>query len=156
MNPTAKIETSKGSIELELWPDKAPRHVENFIKLAESGFYDGLRFHRVIPGFMVQTGCPQGTGTGGPGWNVDAEFNDAPFSKGVLGMARAQDPNSAGSQFFVCVEDAPHLTGQYTAFGRVSEGQSVADDISAADRDGRDCPMDEIVMTKVTISKGEG
>ena len=91
-----------------------------------------------------------------PGWNVDAEFNDAPFSKGVLGMARAQDPNSAGSQFFVCVEDAPHLTGQYTAFGRVSEGQSVADDISAADRDGRDCPMDEIVMTKVTISKGEG
>ncbi len=156
MNPTAKIETSKGSIDLELWPDKAPRHVENFIKLAESGFYDGLRFHRVIPGFMVQTGCPQGTGTGGPGWNVDAEFNDAPFSKGVLGMARAQDPNSAGSQFFVCVEDAPHLTGQYTAFGRVSEGQSVADDISAADRDGRDCPMDEIVMTKVTISKGEG
>ena len=156
MNPTAKIETSKGSIALELWPEKAPRHVENFIKLAESGFYDGLKFHRVIPGFMVQTGCPQGTGTGGPGWNVDAEFNDAPFSKGVLGMARAQDPNSAGSQFFVCVEDAPHLTGQYTAFGCVADGQGVADDISAVDRDGGDCPMDEIVMTKVTISKGEG
>ena len=155
MNPTAKIDTSKGCIELELWPDKAPNHVDNFVKLAESGFYDGLAFHRVIPDFMVQTGCPQGTGTGGPGWNVKAEFNDAPFVKGVLGMARAQDPDSAGSQFFVCVADTPHLTGQYTAFGRVAVGQGVVDEIATLDRDGRDRPLDDVVMTKVTIVKEE-
>ena len=156
MNPTATIETSQGTITLELWPDKAPKHVENFVKLAEDGFYDGLVFHRVIPNFMVQTGCPQGTGTGGPGWNVDAEFNDASFEKGVLGMARAQDPNSAGSQFFICVADTPHLDGQYTAFGKVSEGQDVADAIADADRDGRDRPFDDIVMTKVSITGEQG
>jgi len=156
MNPTATIETSKGSIELELWPEKAPKHVDNFVKLVEQGFYDGLVFHRVIPNFMVQTGCPQGTGTGGPGWNIDAEFNDASFSKGVLGMARAADPNSAGSQFFICIADTPHLDGQYTAFGAVTSGQEVADAIGDADRDGRDRPVDEIVMTKVSVHKGDG
>lgn len=154
MNPTATIETSQGTIKLELWPEKAPGHVDNFVKLAEQGFYDGLVFHRVIPGFMVQTGCPQGTGTGGPGWNVNAEFNDAPFSKGVLGMARAQDPNSAGSQFFICVDDAPHLTGQYTAFGKVTTGQEVADAIAGVDRDGRDRPLDDILMSKVSVDTG--
>ena len=154
MNPTATIETSQGNIQLELWPDKAPAHVDNFVKLAEQGFYDGLVFHRVIPDFMVQTGCPQGMGTGGPGWNVDAEFNDAPFMKGVLGMARSQDPNSAGSQFFICVADTAHLTGQYTAFGKVTEGQDVADAISSVDRDGSDRPLAEVVMTKVAIVKG--
>lgn len=156
MNPTATIETSQGTITIELWPDKAPNHVENFVKLAEDGFYNGLVFHRVIPNFMVQTGCPQGTGTGGPGWNVNAEFNDASFEKGVLGMARAADPNSAGSQFFVCVADTPHLDGQYTAFGKVISGQDVADAIAEVDRDGRDRPFDDIVMTKVTITRGDG
>jgi peptidyl-prolyl cis-trans isomerase B (cyclophilin B) len=156
MNPTATIETSEGTISVELWPQKAPRHVENFVKLAEDGFYDDLLFHRVIPGFMVQTGCPQGSGTGGPGWRVPAEFNDAPFTKGVLGMARAQDPDSAGSQFFICVADAAHLTGQYTAFGRVTSGQDVADRIAAKDRDRSDRPKEDIKMVRVTVDKGEG
>lgn len=155
MNQTATIETSQGTIHLELWPDKAPAHVDNFMKLAEQGFYDGLVFHRVIPNFMVQTGCPQGTGTGGPGWNVDAEFHDAPFVTGVLGMARASDPNSAGSQFFICVANTPQLTGEYTAFGKVTAGQDVADAISAVDRDGSDRPLADIVMSKVSVVKGE-
>jgi peptidyl-prolyl cis-trans isomerase B (cyclophilin B) len=128
--------------------------VANFIKLAEKGFYDGLVFHRVIPRFMIQTGCPQGTGTGGPGWQVDAEFNKESFSKGVLGAARSQDVNSAGSQFFVCVADAPHLTGQYTAFGKVLTGQTVADAISEVSRDGRDRPKSEVKLVKVTVTKG--
>jgi peptidyl-prolyl cis-trans isomerase B (cyclophilin B) len=148
----ATIETSKGTIELELWPDKAPKHVANFEKLASDGFYDGLIFHRVIPGFMVQGGCPDGTGMGGPGWNVDAEFNDESFVKGVLGMARAQDPNSAGSQFFICVDNAEFLTGQYTAFGKVTAGQDVADAIADVSRDGSDRPHDEIKMTSVKVS----
>lgn len=148
---SATITTSQGEIQVELWPDKAPKHVENFKKLADDGFYDDLIFHRVIPDFMVQTGCPQGTGTGGPGWNVSAEFNDAPFEKGVLGMARASDPNSAGSQFFICVADSPWLNGQYTAFGKVTAGQDVADAISAAPRDGRDRPLEEIALEKVRV-----
>lgn len=149
---SATLSTSMGEIEVELWPDKAPKHVANFEKLAAQGFYDDLSFHRVIPDFMVQTGCPQGTGTGGPGWNVDAEFNDAPFEKGVLGMARAQDPNSAGSQFFICVADSPWLNGQYTAFGKVTSGQDVADAISAVPRDGRDRPLKGVGLTKVTVA----
>ena len=151
MATTAVIETSQGNIELELWPDKAPKHVENFIKLAKDGFYDDLIFHRVIPNFMIQTGCPDGTGRGGPGWSVDAEFNDESFEKGALGMARSSNPNSAGSQFFVCVADTPHLNGQYTAFGRVTAGQDVADRIGAVDRDGQDRPFVDVKMTKVTV-----
>jgi peptidyl-prolyl cis-trans isomerase B (cyclophilin B) len=147
----ATIQTSQGQIEVELWADKAPNHVANFKKLADDGFYDGLIFHRVIPDFMVQTGCPQGTGTGGPGWNVDAEFNDASFTKGVLGMARSASPNSAGSQFFICVADCDWLDGQYTAFGKVTSGQDVADAISAVDRDHGDRPFDVIKMEKVTV-----
>ena len=147
----ATIATNKGTIELELWPDKAPNHVANLEKLAKDGFYDGLVFHRVIPGFMIQGGCPDGTGRGGPGWNVDAEFNDAPFMKGVLGMARSASPNSAGSQFFICTADAPHLTGQYTAFGTVAAGQDVADAIAAVDRDGNDRPHSDIVIEKITV-----
>ncbi|HMS16401.1 MAG TPA: peptidylprolyl isomerase [Planctomycetota bacterium] len=154
MTTTATIETSLGTISLELWPDKAPKHVANFVKLAEQGFYDNLIFHRVIPRFMVQTGCPQGSGTGGPGWKVDAEFNKESFLTGVLGMARSQDPNSAGSQFFICVADAPHLTGQYTAFGKVVSGQSVANAIAEVPRDGRDRPKSDVKMIKVTVSKG--
>jgi len=154
MTTTATIETSLGTISLELWPDKAPKHVANFVKLAEQGFYDNLIFHRVIPRFMVQTGCPQGSGTGGPGWKVDAEFNKESFVTGVLGMARSQDPNSAGSQFFICVADAPHLTGQYTAFGKVVSGQSVANAIAEVPRDGRDRPKSDVKMIKVTVNKG--
>ncbi|MCA9321021.1 MAG: peptidylprolyl isomerase [Planctomycetes bacterium] len=147
----ATIVTNKGTIELELWPDKAPKHVENLAKLAKDGFYDGLIFHRVIPGFMIQCGCPQGKGTGGPGWNIDAEFNQEPFVKGVLGMARAQSPNSAGSQFFVCVDDAHFLTGQYTAFGKVTAGQDVADAIAEVSRDGQDRPHDEIKIESLRV-----
>jgi len=147
----ATIVTSQGSIVAELWPDRAPQHVENFKKLADKGFYDGLLFHRVIPEFMIQTGCPEGTGMGGPGWTVDAEFNDAEFTKGVLGMARSQHPDSAGSQFFICVADSPWLNGQYTAFGTVTSGQDVADAISNVDRDGRDRPVSKVVVESVTV-----
>jgi len=149
---TASLVTSEGEITIELWPDKAPKHVANFAKLARSGFYDGLVFHRVIPDFMVQTGCPEGTGRGGPGWRVAAEFNDASFAKGVVGMARSQDPDSAGSQFFICVADCAWLDGQYTAFGRVTSGQEVADQISRAKRDRNDTPEDEIKLESVSMA----
>ena len=111
----------------ELYPEIAPKSVENFVKLVESGFYDGLIFHRVIPGFMIQGGCPNGNGMGGPGWTIEGEFemngfkNDLKHTRGVLSMARAMDPNSAGSQFFIMVEDAPHLDGQYAAFGKIAD-----------------------------------
>jgi len=147
----ATIQTSLGTIELELWPEKAPGHVANFGKLADEGFYNGLLFHRVIPDFMIQTGCPLGNGTGGPGWNVDAEFHDVPFAKGTVGMARAKDPNSAGSQFFICVADCSWLDGQYTAFGRLTSGQEVADAISRVPRDARDLPREAVSVTSVTV-----
>lgn len=147
------INTTHGPIVVELWDDVAPGHAENFIKLAKAGFYDGLSFHRIIPNFVIQGGCPEGTGTGGPGWNVDAEFNDRPHEEGVLSMARSADPNSAGSQFFICLgrEHCQHLDGQYTGFGRVVEGIEVVRAIGAADTDGRDCPMEPIVMTEVKM-----
>jgi peptidyl-prolyl cis-trans isomerase B (cyclophilin B) len=129
---TAVIETSAGAMELEFLPTKAPGHVGNFVELAEKGFYDGTVFHRTIPGFMIQGGCPQGTGTGGPGYTIAAEFNDTPHVRGVLSMARAQDPNSAGSQFFICHGDARFLDKQYTAFGRLKSGQDVLDKIAQA------------------------
>jgi len=147
----AILEASMGRIEIELWPDKAPNHVANLKKLADSKFYDGLIFHRVIPNFMIQTGCPHGRGTHGPGWNIDAEFNDAAFDKGVVGMARSQDPNSAGSQFFICVDDAHWLNGEYTAFGKVVAGQDVADAISRVARDGSDRPHDEVTITSLVV-----
>ncbi len=126
---TAEIQTSAGSMTLEFLPRKAPGHVDNFVKLAEKGFYDGTVFHRTIPGFMIQGGCPQGTGTGGPGYNLKAEFNDTPHVRGVLSMARSQDPNSAGSQFFICHGEARFLDRQYTAFGRLTAGGEVLDKI---------------------------
>jgi peptidyl-prolyl cis-trans isomerase B (cyclophilin B) len=129
---TAVIETSAGAMELEFLPGKAPGHVGNFVELAEKGFYDGTVFHRTIPGFMIQGGCPQGTGTGGPGYTIAAEFNDTPHVRGVLSMARAQDPDSAGSQFFICHGDARFLDKQYTAFGRLTSGQDVLDKIAQA------------------------
>jgi len=150
--PTAAIETSKGTITVELWDDVAPKHAENFQKLARSGFYDGVIFHRIIPGFMIQGGCPEGTGTGGPGWNVDAEFNDREHHEGVLSMARSQDPNSAGSQFFICLgrDHCQHLDGQYTAFGKVTEGIEVVRDIGSTTTGHGDRPVEDISMTTVT------
>jgi peptidyl-prolyl cis-trans isomerase B (cyclophilin B) len=129
---TATLETTAGSMKLEFFTDKAPGHVENFVKLAEKGFYDGTVFHRTIAGFMIQGGCPKGTGTGGPGYTIKAEFNDTPHVKGVLSMARAADPNSAGSQFFICHGDASFLDNQYTAFGRLIDGMDTLDSIAKA------------------------
>ena len=148
----ATIKTNLGTIELDLWPDRAPGHVENLKKLADKGFYNGLIFHRVIPGFMIQGGCPDGTGMGGPGYNIRAEFTDAMFTKGVLGMARSQDPDSGGSQFFICSADAFHLNEQYTAFGKVSSGMDVADEIAAVPRNGMDKPDTDVVIETFTVS----
>lgn len=153
---TIQMENGK-EIKLELYPDKAPITVENFVKLAKEGFYDGLIFHRVIQGFMIQGGCPQGTGTGGPGYSIKGEFsangvpNDLKHSRGVLSMARAMHPDSAGSQFFIMVEPAPHLDGQYAAFGKVIEGLDVADAIVSADRNRMDKPYQDQRMKTVTV-----
>ena len=143
-----KIEMEDGGIMRgELYPEIAPKTVENFIKLVEDGFYDGLIFHRVIPGFMIQGGCPNGNGMGGPGYTIKGEFtangfrNDLKHERGVLSMARAMDPNSAGSQFFIMTSTSPHLDGQYASFGRVLEGMAVADKIVNARRDFRDKPL---------------
>lgn len=131
-NPTIQIEMNNGDlIRAELYPEIAPKTVENFLKLINDGFYDGLTFHRVIPGFMVQGGCPDGSGMGGPGWNIVGEFsqngitNDLKHSRGVLSMARSQDPDSAGSQFFIMTDDSPHLDGAYAAFGKVLDESSL-------------------------------
>ena len=131
-NTKVTLKTTAGDMTLELFADKAPKHVANFIKLAGDGFYDGTIFHRTLPGFMIQGGCPDGTGMGGPGWSVDAEFNDTPHTRGILSMARSQDPNSAGSQFFICHGDADFLNGEYTAFGRLTDGDDVLDAIANA------------------------
>lgn len=157
-NPIVTIEMEDGGVmTAELYPEVAPNTVNNFISLIQSGFYDGLIFHRVIPGFMIQGGCPQGTGTGGPGYGIKGEFNgngvknDFKHDKGVLSMARAMSPNSAGSQFFVMVEKAPHLDGQYAAFGQVTGGIDVADGIVAVERDRMDRPRADQRMKKVTV-----
>jgi len=124
-----RIETGEGEICIELYPDDAPNTVANFKALAGKGFYDGLNFHRVIPGFVAQGGCPRGDGTGGPGYKVKAEFNSRKHERGVLSMARSSDPDSAGSQFYICYAAHPHLDGQYTVFGKVTEGMDVVDKI---------------------------
>ncbi|MCC7147380.1 MAG: peptidylprolyl isomerase [Phycisphaeraceae bacterium] len=131
--PQVQLQTSEGDILVELWPDVAPGHAENFLKLSRQGFYDGLTFHRIIPRFVIQGGCPRGDGTGGPGWQVKAEFNERPHDKGVLSMARSADPDSAGSQFFICLsrEHCQHLDRQYTAFGKVVTGLEAVDKIAA-------------------------
>ena len=156
-NEIAVIETSLGNIEFELLEDVAPGHVQNFKDLANSDFYNGTTFHRVIPGFMVQGGDPNtksddrsSHGMGGPGHTIKAEFNDEPHVRGIVSMARSQDPDSAGSQFFVVVKDSDFLDGQYTAFGRVISGMDVADKIVDSPRDDRDNTIDRIEM-KVTI-----
>ncbi len=156
-NEIGVIETSHGTIEVEFFEDKASGHVKNFKDLASKEFYNGTTFHRVIPGFMIQGGDPNtktndrsSHGMGGPGYTIDAEFNDARHDRGVLSMARSQDPNSAGSQFFIVVKDSHFLDGQYTAFGKVTSGMDVADKIMDVDRDARDNPTDRIEM-KVKI-----
>jgi cyclophilin family peptidyl-prolyl cis-trans isomerase len=151
--PKARISTTKGDMVVELWNDVAPGHVENFTKLAGDGFYNGLTFHRIIPEFVIQGGCPEGTGTGGPGWTVKNEFNDREHVEGTLSMARSSDPDSAGSQFFVCLgrEHCQHLDNQYTAFGQVIEGMDVVRAIGGTETDGRERPCEDVCMTTVEV-----
>ena len=157
-NPMVTFELEDGGkMVAELYPDVAPNTVNNFISLVQKGYYDGLIFHRVIPGFMIQGGCPDDTGMGGPGYSIKGEFtgngfqNDLVHDRGVLSMARTMAPDSAGSQFFVMVEKAPHLDGQYAAFGKVIEGMEVADAIVNAKRDWNDKPRQPQRMKKVTV-----
>ncbi len=152
------IEMENGGImELELYPDKAPLTVKNFEKLVISGFYDGLGFHRIIEGFMIQGGDPKGNGTGGPGWHIKGEFasngvkNDLKHTRGVISMARSADPDSAGSQFFIMHDDAPHLDGQYAAFGKLVKGYEVLDEIASVRTGFRDEPRYPQIMKKVYI-----
>ena len=156
----AVIETKFGKIEIQFFEDKAPGHVKNFKDLANKGFYDGTIFHRVIPGFMIQGGDPNTKGDdrsthgiGGPGYSIKAEFNDTPHKRGTLSMARSQDPDSAGSQFFVVVKDSGFLDGQYTAFGKVLTGMAVADQIVNSPRDRRDNPNKRIEMKVKVINR---
>ena len=163
MAETAVIETKFGEIEIEFLNDKAPGHVKNFLDLARKGFYDGTTFHRVIPGFMIQGGCPNtkdakrpkdAHGTGGPGYTIKAEFNDTPHKRGVVSMARSKDPNSASSQFFICVADSGFLDRQYTAFGRVVRGMEAADKVVASPRDGKDNPQERVDMKVRVVGLG--
>ena len=146
-----------GDIKVELYPEIAPITVENFIKLASQGFYNGLTFHRVIPGFMIQGGCPDGTGMGGPGYHIKGEFasngvaNNLKHTRGVLSMARAMDPDSAGSQFFIMHEDAPHLDGSYAAFGKVTEGIEIVDKIAETRTDYNDKPLEPQIIEVMTV-----
>lgn len=149
-----------GNIVLKFFPDVAPGHVKNFVKLSKEGFYNGTTFHRVIPGFMIQGGDPNSKnadrashGMGGPGYKLKAEFNSKPHKRGIVSMARANDPDSAGSQFFICVADANFLDWQYTVFGEVTSGMDVADKVVNMKRDGRDNPLERVEMT-VAISEG--
>lgn len=157
-NPVVTILMENGDImKGELYPEVAPNTVNNFINLIKKGFYNGLTFHRVIPGFVIQGGCPEGTGVGGPGYSIKGEFrsngfkNDLKHTEGVLSMARAMDPNSAGSQFFVMVGDAPHLNGQYAGFGKITEGLDIALKIAEVKTDRMDKPVEPQVMKEVTV-----
>lgn len=163
LNPIVTITMEDGSIiKVELYPEIAPNTVANFISLVKKGFYDGLTFHRVIRGFMIQGGCPQGTGTGGPGYHIKGEFsgngvqNNLKHTKGVISMARAMDPNSAGSQFFIMHEDSPHLDGQYAAFGKVVEGIDAVDYIATVRTNPMDKPLTPVVIKSMTVdTKGK-
>lgn len=157
-NPVATIEMENGDImKVELYPEIAPNTVKNFISLANKGFYDGVIFHRVIPGFMIQGGDPEGVGIGGPGYSIKGEFkangfeNNLKHEKGVISMARSMSPNSAGSQFFIMVANSPHLDGQYAAFGKVIEGIEAADKIVAVKRNYSDKPLVDQIMKKVSV-----
>ena len=148
-----ELDTSAGKITLDLLPDVAPNHCKNIIGLARCGFYDGIIFHRVVPGFVIQAGCPKGVGTGGPGYRVKAEFNETPHVAGVLSMARAQDPDSAGSQFFLCLGKAAFLDRQYTAFGQTADDASLAvvKSIGEVDTDDRDRPVEDVKINKASV-----
>ena len=157
-NEVAVLETAKGTIVLEFFPEVGPKHVENFKKLAREKFYDGTTFHRVIPKFMIQGGDPNtkdddptNDGRGGPGYTIKAEFNSKPHVRGTLSMARSSDPDSAGSQFFICVARTPWLDGKYTVFGRAIEGMDVVDKIVSVERDQRDRPLKDVVLKTVRI-----
>lgn len=157
-NPIVIVETEKGGqIKIELYPEIAPNTVNNFVSLVKKGFYNGLLFHRVIPGFMIQGGCPDGSGTGGPGYQIKGEFsrnkfaNDLKHDRGILSMARSTKPNSAGSQFFIMVDEASHLDGDYAAFGAVIEGMEVVDEIVSTARDYRDKPYEEQRIKSMTV-----
>ena len=157
-NPIVTITMENGKVmKAELYPDVAPNTVRNFIDLINRGFYDGLIFHRVIPGFMIQGGCPDGTGMGGPGYSIKGEFsgngfkNDLKHTKGVLSMARTMMPDSAGSQFFIMVADAPHLDGQYASFGKIIEGIEVADEIVSTKTDYEDRPYEDQKISKMEV-----
>jgi peptidyl-prolyl cis-trans isomerase B (cyclophilin B) len=157
-NPIVTIQMENlDEIKIELYPHVAPNTVNNFISLVKKGFYDGLIFHRVIKGFMIQGGCPYGMGTGGPGYQIKGEFsgngvvNDLKHTRGVISMARAMNPNSAGSQFFIMHQDAPHLDGQYAAFGMVIEGMDAVDRIADQSTDWNDKPREDQIMEKVTV-----
>jgi len=157
-HPEVTIEMSNGGIiKIELYPEIAPNSVSNFVSLAQEGFYDGTIFHRVIPGFMIQGGDPSGTGTGGPGYAIKGEFTKNRFdnpmvhARGVISMARSESMDSAGSQFFIMQADAPHLDGLYAAFGEVTEGMDVVDEIVSQQRDRNDKPLEPLAMTKVTV-----
>ncbi|MFP4371282.1 MAG: peptidylprolyl isomerase [Halanaerobium sp.] len=157
-NPEITIKMENGEeIRVELYPDKAPNTVRNFIELAEDGYYDGLKFHRVIKGFMVQGGCPEGTGMGNPGYSIKGEFsangfdNDLSHKRGVISMARSSAPDSAGSQFFIVHQDAAHLDGKYAAFGEVIEGMEVVDQIAEVDTGARDMPREDQIMESVKV-----
>jgi peptidyl-prolyl cis-trans isomerase B (cyclophilin B) len=157
-NPIVTITMESGAqIKIELYPEVAPNTVNNFIDLVQKKFYDGLIFHRVIPGFMIQGGCPEGAGTGGPGYNIKGEFkmngfdNDLKHTEGVISMARAQHPDSAGSQFFIMHKNSPHLDGQYAAFGKVVEGLDVVDCIAQGGTDFRDRPVEEQKIKEMTV-----
>ena len=159
-NPIITITMDDGKdIKIELYPDIAPITVENFVKLVKDGFYDGLTFHRIIPGFMIQGGDPEGTGMGGPGWSIKGEFssngvkNDLKHTRGVISMARSMNPNSAGSQFFIMHQDSPHLDGEYAAFGKVTEGMDEVDRIASIPTDWNDAPKISVTMTKVTVTE---
>ncbi|MEF9960825.1 MAG: peptidylprolyl isomerase [Niameybacter sp.] len=163
LNPIVTMTMNDGSIiKLELYPEVAPNTVNNFISLVQKGYYDGLGIHRVIRGFMIQGGCPQGTGTGGPGYCIKGEFsgngvkNDLKHAKGVISMARAMSPNSAGSQFFIMHENSPHLDGQYAAFGKVVEGLDVVDYIAITKTNHMDKPLNPVVIQSMTVdTKGK-
>ncbi|WP_312694541.1 peptidylprolyl isomerase [Caproiciproducens sp.] len=156
-NPIITVKTNGGTMKIELYPEIAPNTVKNFISLVKKGFYDGTIFHRVIPGFMIQGGDPEGTGMGGPGYSIRGEFrsnhfqNDLKHTKGVISMARSMSPNSAGSQFFIMVADAPHLDGEYAAFGKVIEGLEEADRIVSVRRNHSDKPLEDEMMKSVTV-----
>ena len=155
---TVSIETNLGKISFKLIPESAPETVRNFEKLVKDGFYDGTLFHRVIPGFMIQGGDPNtktdnksSWGTGGPGYNIKAEFSSRSHLRGIVSMARSQDPDSAGSQFFIVTSDSTFLDRQYTVFGEVTEGMDVADKIVNLERDGNDCPLEKTQMVRLTV-----